>query len=257
MAQKPANTVPPASMEDVTVDAPPSHVPAVITSSAMALGAVEGDVSANDLRLPRLQIAYGVGRLAESFNPGDLVLGEDNLLVKKGEPLDVIILNARQYWKQYLSQAEFQAKMTPAVYLTEEEVLANGGTTAWQNNVGPTFNRALHMKLLIKQPKDIVCGLFGVELGEEGVTYAPAVWDVDKSAYRRIAPIVLSAAQFSLRAKGLLYGIFQITTRSEKINDNITIVPGIKLTGYNSDAVVNAIKAIFAPRAKADEPAPF
>jgi len=210
-----------------------------------ALGTVQGEFSMEEMRLPRLQIAYGVGNLAENFNPGDFVLGGDNLLVHKGEPLRIIILTAGQYWKEYLSAEQFTAGLRPRSFLTEQEVHKEGGTTAWVNGVGPTFNRAMNIKMLIEQPKDVICGLFGVEIKDK--IYAAAVWDVDKTAFKRVGPVVMSAAQFSLRTKGLLNGVFELANRVEKVgkNQNATVVPSIKLAGYNDDETIEAIKAVF------------
>ena len=232
-------------MADIDGAPQADQLPATIDNGAMVLGTVEGDISPGDMRLPRLQIAYGVGGLAEHFHPGDLVLGGEDLLAKKGDPINLIILSAKQYWKEYLSKDQLDARETPRTFVTEAEVLSVGGTTRWANNVGPTFNRAMHLKLLIEQPKDVISGMFGIAIGEK--TYAPAIWDVDKSAYRRVGPAVLTAASFSLRARGLLSGVFQLSTRLEKINDHITPVPTIKLIGHNDENAVKEIIQIFNP----------
>jgi hypothetical protein len=156
----------------------------------------------------------------------------------------MIVLSARQYWKEYCGAGKYDPNHRPATYLTQEEVIAAGGTTRWENGIGPTFNRAMTLTLLIKQPKDLVCGLFGINIKDN--IFAPAVWDVDKSAYRRVAPQVLTAAQFGLRARGLLSGLFQLVTRSEKINGNNTIVPAFKLIGHNDDEVIATIRELFS-----------
>lgn len=238
MAQKPAD------ITDVTDDAHQESELATVPTTPFQLGTIAGDTSPGDIRLPRLQLVHGVGSLSEMFHPGDVVLGGDNLLVEKGQPLDMIVLSAQQYWKEYCGAGKYDPNHRPATYLTEEEVIAAGGTTRWENGIGPTFNRAMTLTLLIKQPKDVVCGLFGINLKDD--VYAPAVWDVDKSAYRRVAPQVLTAAQFALRARGLLSGLFQLVTKSEKINGNNTIVPAFKLIGHNDDEVIAAIKELFS-----------
>ncbi len=238
MAQKPAD------ITDVTDDTRQESELATVPAAPLQLGTIAGDISPGDLRLPRLQLVHGVGSLSEMFHPGDVVLGGDNLLVEKGQPLDMIVLSARQYWKEYCGAGKYDPNHRPATYLTEEEVIAVGGTTRWENGIGPTFNRAMTLTLLIKQPKDVVCGLFGINLKDD--VYAPAVWDVDKSAYRRVAPQVLTAAQFALRARGLLSGLFQLVTKTEKINGNNTIVPAFKLIGHNDDEVIAAIRELFS-----------
>jgi hypothetical protein len=224
-------------------DAAPESMALTTALGSLALGTVQGELTASDVRLPRLSIAYGVGGLAENFNPGDLVLAGENLLVKKGEPLTVILVAVTQYWKQYLSSEQYNSGVRPASYLTEAEVMANGGTTKWVNNVGPTFNRAMNLKMLIAKPKDVICGLFGIPVGD--TEYAPAVMDVDKTAYKRIGPTVLGAASFSLKTRGLLSGKFELSTRSEKVNGNAIIVPTIKLSGHNTDEEIKQILSAF------------
>ena len=238
MAQKPAD------ITDVTDDTPRESELATVPAAPLQLGAIAGDISPGDIRLPRLQLVHGVGGLSETYHPGDIVLGGDNLLVEKGQPLDMIVLSARQYWKEYCGAGKYDPNHRPATYLTQEEVIAAGGTTRWENGIGPTFNRAMTLTLLIKQPKDLVCGLFGINIKDN--IFAPAVWDVDKSAYRRVAPQVLTAAQFGLRARGLLSGLFQLVTKSEKINGNNTIVPAFKLIGHNDDEVIATIRELFS-----------
>jgi len=237
MAQKKVDDKVLDEMKDVAEET------ALATQGGMDLGAVEGEVSAEDIRLPRLQIAYGVGGLSEHFNPGDLVLNGEEMIVAKGDPIEVIFLNVRQYWKERLTATDYAAGMTPRQFPTEKEVLAEGGTTRWKDGVGPTFNKALNMRMLIKKPEGLVCGLFGIPVG--GAEYAPAVWDIDKSAYKRVAPVLLSSAQFSLRQRGLLSGTFSLFTRSEKINGNNTVVPVIKLTSHNTDEQIKDIQTAF------------
>lgn len=227
-------------------------------SQGLALGQVTGDVDYDNLRLARLQIAYGVGKLAAKFAPGDLVLGGDSLLVKKGEPLNVIILTADNYWKEYISQQQFQAGIRPRNFATVDEVIKAGGTTEWKDGpdgkrIGPSFSRAMDMKLLIEQPKDIVSGLFGVPVA--GKLYAPAIWSVDKSAHRRVEGVVNSAARLSLRTRGLHSAVFQVTTTIELINKNNTPIPNIKLLTHLSDEAVKEIEVLFGRVAAAAAPA--
>lgn len=216
----------------------------VATPSTMELGQVEGEVNAGDIRLPRLQIAYGVGGLSETFNPGDLVLNAEELLVHKGEELRFIVVTARKYWKERLDQAAFAAGITPSTYTTEAEVIAAGGTTRWKDGVGPNYSPALNLRMLIEKPNNIVSGLFGIKVGD--TEHAPAEWDIDKSAYKKAAPVILSASQFSLRKRGLLSGKFAVVTRSEKTRSgNMVVVPVVKLAAHNTDAEIADIKRAF------------
>lgn len=242
MAQKPLQSTT-ADITDVTDETTSSEI-ATTQAAPMHLGEVTGDFSANDIRLPRLQLVQNVGILSETFHPGDVILGGDNFIAAKESPIDVIILNARQYWKEYLGGEKFDPDRRALTFSTEAEVAEAGGTTAWVNGVGPTYSKAMTLTLLIKQPKEIVCGLFGLDIDNE--MYAIAVWDVDKTAYRRVGPQILTAKQVSLRARGLLSGRFQLSTKTEKINKNNIVVPVLRLIGFNPETVVKQINILFS-----------
>jgi hypothetical protein len=133
--------------------------------------------------------------------------------------------------------------------MTEAEVAKNGGTTRWVNNVGPSFNSAMDLKLLLEKPEELVCGLFGISVG--GKLYAPAIFSVDKSAYRRVAPVIVSTANFALRARGLISGVWELKNGVEKINGNNTVVPGIRLVEHLSDEAIKEINTLFGAIANA------
>lgn len=235
MATKPNTT-------DV-LDTVPDSSAAVAVRSRFELGTIDGDDN-QALSVPWLRVTHGVGALAEHFNPGDWILGEDNFLVGRNKPMEIIVLSATQYWKEYMPK--WDPNVLPHIFQTKEEVLENGGTVEWNRatNEGPSFSPAMHLKIFIKQPEGVVCGHFGIEL--DGEKFAVAQWDVDKSAYRRVGKVIITAAKMSLRARGLLSGRFTLTSTQASINNNIVTVPNIRLSGFNSDKVIEGIQELFA-----------
>lgn len=211
---------------------------------ASALGEVSGDISASDIRLPRLQITYGVGGLAEAFAPGDWILDKENLLAHKDEPLRVVILSAVKYWKEYLSNEAFNAGVRPRSFATDTEVLKNGGTVEWVNGVGPTFSPAMDVKLLIEKPANLVCGYFGLEI--EGKSYAPAIWTADKTTYNKVAQVITLMSRFTLASRGLCSGLFELSTTVQKNQKGRVIpYPNIRLVGNNSDGFLQVLETLF------------
>lgn len=209
------------------------------------VGDVSGETANQGLRLPRLQIAYGVGNLAKVFSPGDLVYGGDNLLAHKMEPIQMVIFKAMEYWREYMDSTMYDAGLRPRNFLTEAEVLKAGGITRWSNAPDapkPTFSEAMDLSVMIKKPQNLVCGLFGIEL--EGAEYGVAVWTVDKSTYKRVAPYVKMCRQFSLRKRGLLSGLFSLHTSIETVKGRVGPVPNLKLIGHNSDNFIRAVSAM-------------
>ena len=223
MARKPAATdLNPT--DDVSVEPDPSilgdvapqpqtdYTPA--TASEHGLGGVTGEFTPSDIKFPELNVVYGTSKIIETFNVGDLVLGKENLLVSKGEPLNLVILGLNVYWKEYLSQEAFAAKIKPREFRSKAEVLAAGGTVEWINGNGPTFAQAGLFKLLIEKPEGVECSDFGIEL--DGRKFAVANWHLDKKGYQSVGPEVLRADMIALKpcsqdpAKRLWFGNWEV-----------------------------------------------
>lgn len=217
---------------------------ALATRANMALGQISGELDAKDFRVPRLDTAYGVGQYVGKFAAGSLILGKDHLLVQINEPLRIVILSAIKYWKEYISNDQWGAGIRPRQFATEEEVKAAGGTIDWgPNNERPSYGGAMDAKILIQKPDAITCGMFGVEI--EGKLWAPAIWTVDKLAYRRAGTAILSAAAFALKARGLLSGLFEVKNTIEKVNGKNTVVPNVRLVSHNSVEFIEAVGQVF------------
>lgn len=232
---------------DPNIDDPQSqNLPSV--RAAMALGAVSGDVSSSDLKIPYLSIAYGVGKLAKTFNPGDLILGGEHLLAKRKEPLTIVILSAVRYFKERLSQEDFASGLRPRTFMTEQEVRAANGTLEWRDGsdgkrIAPTFGPAMDTKILIQKPEALDQGVFGLEL--DGKLYTPAYFSVDKAGFTRVGKEIITQQSLALSAGGLLHGVWQLFTDVELVNGNNTVVPKIRLTGRTTETFRKEVTALF------------
>lgn len=220
---------------------------AVTIRNSGSTGMVTGAITQRDIPMPVLSIAYGVGELATRFSPGDLILDREYMLVQKTQPLNVVVISANVYWKEYLDQAAFQAGLKARIFNTEEEVLASGGTIGYgPNGERPTFKRAMTLKMLIEKPANVTCMLFAWDIN--GKSYAPAVWYVDKTAYQRgkgrgVGLEIVKQASFALKQRSLLAGKWQITTAYEEVGTNKVIAPSIRLVGQHTDEEIEAIRA--------------
>jgi hypothetical protein len=216
--------------------------------SAMTLGASAGEIDQSDLKIPYLSIAYGVGRLSEKFNPGDLVVGGEHLVAHKTERIRIVILSDVKYFKERLNQTDYANGLRPRSFLTKEEVLQNGGTYEWveteTGRVAPTFGPALDMKVLIEKPEEIDESIFGLDI--DGKLYAPAYFSVDKSAYTRVGREIQTSKSLSLSQSGVLGGVWELWTESQKINGNNTVVPMIKLVSRTSQAFRDQVRELFS-----------
>lgn len=251
--EKPADELEPvapaSTVEADVLGDEPDYAPAV--QGTAALGGVSGEISIRDLRIPWLAIAHGVGGLATDFNPGDLVLDKQYLLAHRREPVNVILLSFQKYWKEYISKEQWEANIRPRSFAAEHEVRTAGGTTAWLNGVGPTFSPAANISLLIEKPAAITSDAFGIEI--DGRKFALARWGVDKKAYDRVGPEVLSKLAAELKpmhadiSTRLKYGLWALSTDNEPTKNGKTqVTPRIRLLpARNTKDFVAAIDALF------------
>lgn len=220
-----------------------THAVSCVAPDSMTLGGFDGETGDVGMRLPYMQISHAQGKL-EAFRKGSVVIGADNLIANPGDKLFVTLLAARVYWKEYVSGDRYDPSYIPKTFATKAEVIDAGGSTKWKDDVAPTYKIALATKALVQQPEGIVCGLFGVRIGEKD--YAPVLWNMDKSAAARVAPIIKSDTTFSLRKRGLYSGIYELTTQSIKFPSGFSAhVPNIRLAGYHTDDEVAQILSIF------------
>jgi len=212
---------------------------------AKICGTIQGEVHESDIKLPHLQIVYDVGSLSQTFNPGDLVLDKDTKLASMGEKLHVIILNARQFWKERLSMEAYKNGDRPRSFDKEDDAIKAGGITRWgDDGKMPTFSKALALNMLVERPKGVVSGLFGIPILKQ--LYAPATWTLEKSGYNKAAPTILACSQLTLRRLGGIHaGTFSIRTEKQPVRGCRIIMPVVKLESYNSKKKIHAIERAF------------
>ena len=261
---------------EADIDGNESNLPATREDGAMAInrqqnkpGELLGDTSDTVVKHPFLKLVYGISDLCSihGFDQGDIVLDDKSqqdcyTLVapkaKKDKPdtvLDVIVISATKTFKEYL-------KWDPEgpvsrEFMTETEVKEVGGSIKWSADglTGPSFRKAMHMLVLVKQLPGVKSNLFYVEL--DGNLYAPARWSVDKKAYESTGDIIVAEATTSmghLMGKSLYAGVFNLSTIPVKYGKTTGIVPKLKFGGFNTPEVVSALDALYKPEDVPDTP---
>jgi len=242
MAEKPVNAE--AASIEAAMGGEGETLPAVVQPSFGLAKPGEAQTFTGPITPPYLSIAYGVGGLSEAgYNPGALVLDKKHLIAEKMEPVRMIIINYKEYWKEYISPARWSAGDRPKSFMSEAEAHNAGFTTQYDPVTGslPTAPGALALTLLIEKPEKLVCQLFCIEAN--GKLYAPAIMPVEKSGYTAIRNDFGMAVRHTTKLRGIYSVIWEMKTisRKAKSTGNSTWVPNIRIVQTMTDAEVENV----------------
>lgn len=221
----------------------------------MALGEVSGSVSASDFVFPRLKIAQRVGDLGQIFEPGALVLGNEIQLTTKdaksktfGPPVELIVLNLDKFFQDYLLYQQDGPR--PAYYKNEAAVYAAGKTLEWTgerpDRIAPTAEPVAIATILVKKPDGLESGNFGVNIPGFG-DCTLAKWTMTRTGYSRAGRRLIMARTTDFAQSNLMYGVWALNTKDEKINGNWVFTPALSLIRRNTPETVEAIVAAVTP----------
>jgi hypothetical protein len=207
------------------------------------------DADPEDIVLPPLNVAYGVGKFVEGFVPGDLILDENYCIAHKNSPpLHCIVIRCDKRWREELPWDPNSGRY-PRYFASRDEVVAAGLSLEYQ--LDPVTGKrhvgarpCSTMDLLIAKPEGLDCPLFSIPL--DGIEYAPARWSVDKASWSRAAQPVLSAMQTTLAVRGYVAGRWGLTTKIEEVGGNPVPMPYLKLVGWNTAKFIEDFYTLFS-----------
>jgi len=182
---------------------------------------VEGEITGEDIVIPRFHQVQSVGPLSEKFAPGSLVYNKEVVISDGTTPVHLTVLRIR---KRYIEHVEYGGDSIARVFDTLEEVKAAGGWIDWRDNERPPFSPMLQTLILIRSPFEDH-PLFPYQFGDHA--YGLALWTLRSTAFTRAGKSIITASQFALR-DGLHKGGWQLTSKREKIGMNFVYVPVLR-----------------------------
>ncbi len=101
---------------------------------APAVGGIEGDIDAEDIKLPRINLVQSTSAIADDFTPGALVLDKEVELGDETHPIHLVTLWGKKLYQQKLPFGE--SEESPLVFQTRKEVKAerDAATNAEKEN---------------------------------------------------------------------------------------------------------------------------
>lgn len=172
--------------------------------TSAAGGAIEGEFDVSDIRLPRLLVVNGNGKMSESYNQGDVVLA-DQLLFAPGKAAErygkirVIPVHLKKQWRQNLTQEEAAAGLRSIVVDTKAEAEEYGGATEWHGSERPRWSPSGRIMFLVEKPKTLEEDhpAFSIALGDQ--EFAACVYYASGGSYGPTFNQIFNTAQWGLR----------------------------------------------------------
>jgi hypothetical protein len=196
------------------------------------------------IHYPRLQLAYGVGDLANAgFAPGTCVIdGEFTLLAPTARTEMLFTVEPKTTWKEEIP-GQYNPDVMPRRFATLDEAHAENLSEKWDNatNTKPTVNKSLNMTILVKKSAGAPVHTADIDLGEHGV-WLPCVYDADKSAHNNIVSTVSQAFLGKCKRNPLALTFEFFITRKQFSSGNTTPVPNVKTLRMTEPALIAALQ---------------
>jgi hypothetical protein len=224
-----------------TAVAPVAGTQDMLPITALGTGQAGGDIDEGDIRLPRLELVYGVGELSENFDAGDIVYNKELLLATKGNQVFMTVIKIRKYYMEDLPFDPNREEMARS-FNTKEEVTAAGLWVDWNMNgqKKPPVAECADLMVMVECPEGMDDSLFPwvyTDAAGKSTSLTVAAWTVRKTSYTRVAKPVFSAMAFGLR-DNLLAGRWCLHTERKKSGDFVTTLPVFRNIGRNDEAFV-------------------
>jgi hypothetical protein len=227
-----------------------ADVPAVQTP--MEVGQVSGELDSSDIIIPTVKVIQNMTKNnPDKLDNGTITIDGTMLIGGDKNTARLTIISIRKYFKEVIPwggqgvQGDF-----PMQFNTAREAQDAGFTVikdAFTRNAdGPKVDSAAVALIAFEPPDGASDRAFPYEI--DGVKLALARWYIEKSAYRNVAKVIFSRQGIELKKRGILSGVWRLTTALVNGKEGEYAVPNIALlTDERSDAFIKEAVKQFQP----------
>lgn len=208
-------------------------------ASPVAGSGIQGEIGAEDIKLPRINIVQKMSETAEVFRVGDVILEKTVKIGGTAAPLNFTCLRMRL---QYQQDLPYGSEEMPLVFDRAEEVQAAGGSLIrGQINY---FTKIAHLQLAVQAPEEIEeehLDLF--PFVHEGKNYAVAIMTVSRTAYGTLAKPLITHGFHTLK-DGYFNGKFEMLIDTKRSPKGTYVVPVPLYRGRHTEADAAFFKSL-------------
>ena len=237
----------PAESNETAIVVKPELAVAVPSIAEPAKGLL-GEWTAQDTRLPRLNLVNKSGELANTFVPGTYVVNKEfqiNQLSadsrERSNPINVIVATMAKQYQENIPYDERES--TPArLFNKASEVMAAGGSVSRLSGAGK-FSEIAHIELFLEEPEGMsedAQALFYYSFGPK--KYTRVMWTVSGTAFGAVAVTIASALRGHLSSTGLTGGQWLLGANLIKGQKNSWWQPSIRTNGLVAPEVAKQVE---------------
>lgn len=229
-------TQPAEEKEEVAIIEAPMAKLAVNTLA----GQVEGEFSAKDFTVPRLNLVAKSGELSNTFQPGSFIYNREVVIGDGKKPAKITFLRIQ---KIYMQDVVYGSDQIAKTFNRLADVRATGALSNDPEAEADTdrYTEALQTILAVEAP-DKNNPLFPFTIGDN--QYGLAQYLMAKSAYRSAGKQVFTDSQLFLKA-GLHTASYELTSKIRTSPSGSYFVPHLKISSKHSPECCEQLKAIF------------
>ena len=254
-----ASTVTPVSAPET---ASPVSVPATVSAPRSDDFLSDTIPGLGDIQLPRLNLVQFSGELKDTFNPGEIIFGQNlvlftpqvvnkqtgNIEKPAAPPVNITIIG----WRPTRFIEKVPGGSGGQIVNSEAEVRTAGGTLDYQEfklkekSGMKRFGPLMEAFVAIRRPEHVADDDSVFTFDVDGAKYTFALWSLKFTSYTTAFKQVLGPARSMgcLKKTGYPGWNYNLTTRLEKKFDNSYFVPVLIPNKANTPAFLEFVRAI-------------